>query len=180
MSFAVDRHLLYDSFIMMNRIDVRCDGCGQPASPEHIARRLQRLEWATRYRPIHIGALLLGDVAPSNDADFLYAPGGAFSGEAAEVLRDRAIDTAGKPREAVLAEFQRGGFFLAHVLECPLERGEAGGAVVAGLLEQRLAPVIARIRRSLKPKKVIAISPMPGFLLEQLKKSVTDVAVLES
>ena len=180
MSFAVDSHLLYDSSIMMSRIDVRCDGCGQPASPEHIARRLQRLEWATRYRPIHIAALLLGDVAPSSDLDFLYAPAGEFSGEAALVLRRHGIETVGKSRETVLAEFQRGGFFLAHLLECPLERSEADGAVVAGLLEQRLASVIARIRRSLKPKKVIAISPMPGFLLEQLKKSVTDVAVLES
>jgi len=35
-----------------------CDGCGQPASAEHIARRLQRLEWATRFRPIHIQAPL--------------------------------------------------------------------------------------------------------------------------
>src|ERR1700747_3025310 len=97
---------------MANHAALRCDGCGQAASPEHIARRLQRLEWATRYRPIHIGALLLGDVAPSNDADFLYAPAGAFSGEAALVLRGRGVETAGKSRETVLAEFQRGGFFL--------------------------------------------------------------------
>jgi hypothetical protein len=165
---------------MANHAALRCDGCGQAASPEHIARRLQRLEWATRYRPIHIGALLLGDVAPSNDADFLYAPAGAFSGEAALVLRGRGVETAGKSRETVLAEFQRGGFFLTHVLECPLEPGKAEKAGMEGLVAERLASVIARIRRSLQPKKVIAISPMPGFLLEQLKKSCTDVAVLES
>jgi len=41
-----------------------CDGCGQPASAEHIARRLQRLEWATRFRPIHIQALLLAAFRP--------------------------------------------------------------------------------------------------------------------
>jgi hypothetical protein len=165
---------------MPNDKGLRCDGCGQLASPEHIARRLRRLEWATRYRPIHIGSLLLGGAAPSNDADFLYAPAGTFSGEAARVLRDRGVETGGKSREAVLAEFQRGGFFLAHVLECPIDPGEDHGAEPDELLNQRLAAVTARIRRSLKPKKVIPVYPIPGFLLEQLKKSCPDVTVLES
>ena len=37
---------------MTNLIALRCDGCGQAASPEHMARRLRRLEWTTRYRPV--------------------------------------------------------------------------------------------------------------------------------
>jgi hypothetical protein len=132
-----------------------CDGCGQPASPEHIARRLQRLEWTTRYRPVHIGTLLLGAVSPQADADFLYA--GTFEGEAVRLLHVAGIDAAGKTSEAVLAEFQRGGFLLTHVLECPIEYLPGNGIRDVGLL-QRVAPVAARIRRSLKPKRVVLIS----------------------
>src|SRR5208283_736012 len=101
-----------------------CDGCGQSASPEHIARRLQRLEWTTRYRPLHIGALLLGGISPQSDEDFLYAA--QFKGEAVRLLEAVGISTSGKSSEAVLSEFQRGGFLLTHVLECPLEIGQAG------------------------------------------------------
>ena len=39
---------------------------------------------------------------------------------------------------------------------------------------------VARIRRSLKPKKLIPIAPMPDPLLQRLKKSCDDLAVLES
>ena len=165
---------------MRNGPGLRCDGCGQLASPEHIARRLKRLEWATRYRPVHIGALLLGAIAPLKDADFLYAPSGEFTGEADFVLRSRGIDKGGKSRETVLAEFQRGGFFLAHVLECPLERADAGPAETLALLSRRLPSVIARIRRSLKPKKLVLIAPMPDPFAERLKEVCNEVAVLES
>src|SRR5437899_12101620 len=51
--------------IMTNSIALPCDGCGQAATAEHIARRLQRLEWTTRYRPVHIHTLLLGAYSPS-------------------------------------------------------------------------------------------------------------------
>src|SRR2546427_11492931 len=57
-----------------------CDGCGQTASAEHIARRLQRLEWATRYRPVHIHTLFLGAFSAHDEKDFLDAPGGEFYG----------------------------------------------------------------------------------------------------
>src|SRR4029077_20020276 len=101
----------------MNRTDLRCDGCGQAASPEHIAKRLQRLEWTTRHRPVHIGTLLLGAIAPQNDSEFLYAEGGEFAGEAGIILEAAGLPTRGKYAEATLAEFQRGGFLLTHVLE---------------------------------------------------------------
>jgi len=55
-----------------------CDGCGQIASAEHVARRLKRLEWATRYRPVHIHTLFLGAFSPHDEKDFLYAPGESF------------------------------------------------------------------------------------------------------
>jgi len=72
--------------VAMNETDLQCDGCGQAASPEHIAKRLQRLEWTTRFRPLHIGTLLLGAIAPRNDNEFIYSPAGAWDGEAKMLL----------------------------------------------------------------------------------------------
>jgi len=129
-----------------------CDGCAQAASPEHIAHRLQRLEWTTRYRPVHIATLLLGAVSPRNDGDFLYS--GQFTGEAASLLEAAGIRKEDKAAETVLAEFQRGGYFLAHVLECPLGEN-ADEAAAETLLAQRVQPVLARVRRSLRPKRTI-------------------------
>jgi len=141
-----------------------CDGCGQPASPEHIARRLQRLEWTTRYRPIHIGTLLLGAFSPQADADFVYS--GQFQGEGARLLDAVGIDRAEKAAEAALSEFQRGGYFLAHVLECPLETAKA--SALEDLLARRTAALTARIRRSLKPKRVVLISEGLSSLVGRL------------
>jgi len=153
-----------------------CDGCGQTASGEHIARRLRRLEWTTRYRPVHIHTLLLGAFSPLRDEDFLYASGGEdggeFRGEAAQILDAVGISTAGKTRDAVHAEFQRGGFFLTHVLECPLDGDPANGKAAAVLLARRLQTVATRIRRSLKPKRVMAIT-------EELTPVVDDILALD-
>ncbi len=146
-----------------------CDGCGQCASPEHIARRLLRLEWTTRYRPVHIGALLLGSVSPLAEEDFLYR--GKFQGEAVRLLEAIGISTPGKSPETVLSEFQRGGFFLTHVLECPLETGEAEEASCKSLLAQRVSQVLTRIRRSLKPKRVVLISDSLAPLAARLSSA---------
>ena len=154
--------------LMTNSMAMPCDGCGQTASAEHIARRLQRLEWTTRYRPVHINTLLLGAFSPHEERDFLYAPGEEFHGEAATLLEALGISTAGKAADAVHAEFQRAGFFLTHVLECPLGRDAGQGTEAAALLAQRLQPVATRIRRSLKPKRVVLISRALGPILEKI------------
>jgi hypothetical protein len=153
-----------------------CDGCGQTATAEHIARRLRRLEWTTRYRPVHIHTLLLGAFSPLRDEDFLYASGGEdggeFRGEAAQILEAVGVSAAGKTREAVHAEFQRAGFFLTHVLECPLEDDFPNGEAVAALLAKRLQTVATRIRRSLKPKRVTAVT-------EELTPVVENILALD-
>jgi hypothetical protein len=133
-----------------------CDGCGQSASSEHIARRLRRLEWTTRYRPVHIGTLLLAAVSPQADEDFLYAA--QFKGEAGRLLEAVGISTTGKSAEVVLSEFQRGGFLLTHLLECPLETGQSEQQPLEDLFRKRLPQVVTRLRRSLKPKRVVLIS----------------------
>jgi hypothetical protein len=153
---------------MTDSIALPCDGCGQTASGEHIARRLRRLEWTTRYRPVHINTLLLGAFSPQEERDFLYAPSGEFHGEASRLLDALEISTAGKAADAVHAEFQRAGFFLTHVLECPLGKDAGQGAEAAALLTKRLEPVATRIRRSLKPKRVVLISRALGPIMEKL------------
>ena len=156
---------------MTNTSLLQCDGCGQPASPEHIAKRLQRLEWTTRYRPVHIGTLLLGAIAPEKDSEFLYAEGAELAGEAGIIVRAAGLSTVGKPVEATLAEFQRGGFLLAYVLDCPLESGANDADTVQELLEKRFPAVLTRIRRSLRPKRLIPISRLLEPLLCLLEKS---------
>jgi len=153
---------------MTETIGLPCDGCGRAASTEHIGRRLQRLEWTTRYRPVHIHTLLLGGVSPREDEEFLYSPQGEFHGEARLVLEAAGISTENKTREAVHAEFQRAGFFLTHVLECPIEEESVSVPELASLLGRQLPTVLTRIRRSLKPKRIVLISGALGEWKEKI------------
>jgi hypothetical protein len=141
-----------------NTSEILCDGCGQPASPEHIARRLQRLEWATRYRPIHLHTLLLGAFSPEAPAEFLYSPEEAHSGEAANLVAAAGISSAGKFADAIQSEFQRRGIYLTHVLECPLDVPSGGADFLSNALITRLPTLFTRIRRSLKPKRLAFVS----------------------
>lgn len=134
-----------------------CDGCGQLASPEHIARRLRQLELCTRYRPVHIQTLILGRVAPEAETEFLYAESGPFQGEAAGVLKELGVSQEGKERGEILGEFQHRGYFLTHALECPLTKGSEQVALEE-LLRRQGPALLARIRHSLKPKKVHFLS----------------------
>jgi len=155
---------------------MRCDGCGQVATPEHIAARLRRLEWTTRYRPVHISTLLLSGVSPSSDSEFLYTPGGKFTGEASLVLKATTILAEGKTAEDIQTEFQRAGLFLTHVLECPLN--ENPDKTASELMEERLPVVIARIRRSLKPKRVIILSDSMADAAKRISKMELDCQIL--
>jgi hypothetical protein len=138
-----------------------CDGCGQAASAEHLATRFRRLEWATRYRPIHVNTLVLGDVAPTDDAEFVYSAAGRFRGEAGWLLRVASIETAGKSAEELHHEFQRAGFFAAHVLECPVDEA----ADLHDLIAERLPATFTRVRRSIKPKRlVLSGGALDGFV----------------
>lgn len=161
---------------MSPTISLPCDGCGQSASPEHLARRLQRLEWTTRYRPVHIQALLLGGIAPQSDAAFLYSPSEEHQGEAAILLDALRIPMAGKSADAILTEFQKRGLFLTYVLECPLEPGVAPSGAQE-LLEKQLPAATARIRRSLKPKRLVLFSKELARLAGKLTEAALGFSV---
>ena len=136
-----------------------CDGCGQPGSSDHLARRLQRLEWSTRYRPVHIQTLLLGAFPAAQDSSFLYSEVLTPDGEAAQLLDALQIPWGeGKPAASFLGEFQRRGLFLMHLLECPVEKDSSTEEGLRSRLEAHLLPAAARIRRSLKPKRVVLFS----------------------
>jgi hypothetical protein len=155
----------------MTTTNLFCDGCGQPASSEHTARRLQRLEWMTRYRPVHVGTVLIGAYSPDADADFLYAETAEVAGEAKQLLLATGIDAGGKSKEAILREFQRGGFLLGYVLECPLEPESRSDATVAALLRARMPAFLARLRRSFQAKRVASISSKLDPLLAGLTET---------
>src|ERR1700731_5510069 len=54
---------------------ILCDGCGLPASPEHLAARMQLLELVTRFRPIHIHVLFVAlDPMPRPQDEFFRPP----------------------------------------------------------------------------------------------------------
>ena len=59
---------------------VVCDGCGAQADDAHIRARIERLELATRFRPIHIQVLLIDAAPPARPEDYFYA-----------VTKDRSI-----------------------------------------------------------------------------------------
>jgi hypothetical protein len=145
-----------------------CDGCGQTADQQHIARRLKRLENMTRYRPIHVQALFLAAVSPAADADHLYSAENEFRGEGLALLRALGIDSIGRPRESVLADFQRRGYLLTHVWQCPDESD--GAKTGRESLEKRLAVSAVQIRRSLKPKKLVLLGRELDPVVENLLK----------
>ena len=139
-----------------------CDGCGQTANEEHIARRLKRLENMTRYRPVHVQALFLGAVAPEDHAAHLYSAESGIGGEGAALLEALDMAVAGRSVEALLSEFQRCGYLLTHVLECPVDGSDARRQ--REMLERRFARAIALIRRSYKPKRLVLLGEeLDGF-----------------
>jgi hypothetical protein len=153
-------------------LGLACDGCGQAASPEHVARRLQLLEWATRYRPVHIATLLLGAVAPSATQEFFYSPEGPMAGEGARLAEIAGLSDLAGPKDQLHAAFQRAGFFATHVLECPSEA--TAREAVAELIKKRLPAAITRIRRSLRPKKIAVISRELEPFAGQLRSGLPD------
>ncbi len=98
------------------------------------------------------------------------------AGEAQRVLQATGLSASGKSADTVLAEFQRGGFLLAHVLECPLEETNSGK--VQELIELCLPATLARIRRSLKPKRVALISRELAFTVARFQSANLNCALV--
>jgi hypothetical protein len=151
-----------------------CDGCGAPVDEAHIRRRIERLERATRFRPIHIQALLLAAAPlPAPEDDFYRAAGSGPRSVAAQMFCDEIAKCIGRkpgetlPEESVLTEFQRRGLFLAYAVECPVESPEQLSAAVA----RRAPTVLLRLNTSYKPKFVAPVSPALQPLISLLQNN---------
>ena len=161
-----------------------CDGCGLPASPLHIAERVRRLELSTRFRPVHIGVLFVV-LAPSvrPDGDFYdLAKSTEFTDPLLEALdihscKDGSAEEfdATAAKAARLAEFQRRGYFLTCVSECPLPENAESAASTFG----RLGPtLLLRIRFNYRPKHIAPIGKELSPLVETLKVAGLGPALL--
>ena len=152
-----------------------CDGCGERVDAGHIRQRIERLELATRFRPIHINLLLIDAAPPIRREDFFYdasspLPLRSTAGQAyfVELMRlAGAPISPDVPLEPILAEFQHRGFFLASAVECPMDDSDGLSAAI-----RLLAPtVVRRVQASYKPKYVALISQPTRELIEPLRAS---------
>jgi len=150
-----------------------CDGCGAQVDDAHIRARIERLEMATRYRPIHIQVLLLGAAPPAPAEDYFYRAAGDRSERSASsrayfdnLMKCTGEDPARFSTETeALAEFQRRGLFLTHVVECSADSDRNAA------LERCGASLLKRIQFSYKPKFVAPISSALHGLMPQLTEA---------
>ena len=143
-----------------------CDGCGLPASPEHIAERVRRLELCTQFRPIHIGILFIALAPPLVAQDDFYSPAG--SKEFVVPLLEALEIPSSAEKSPRLAEFQRRGYYLTYLCECPLaEKTEPVAATI-----DRLCPtLIRRIRFNYRPKQVAPMGQELSPLVEAFRNA---------
>jgi hypothetical protein len=139
-----------------------CDGCGTQVDEAHIRQRIERLELATRFRPIHIQVLFLDSAPPAALEDYFYRPAADLNERsvASRMFFDELAKCTGHARathaseESALAEFQKHGYFLAYVVECPVE----SSSDLAGAIDRMASTVVLRVNSSYKPKFLAPIS----------------------
>ena len=163
----------------LNSTPIVCDGCGLPASPEHIAARVARLESATRFRPIHIDTLFVAlEPMPRLEDDFYRPPESQSFFDpflSALGILPEAGSLGGKANATEvgvtrLLEFQRKGSYLTYLSECPLTAQTSGDIV--GECIPRLAPtLIKRIRFNYKPKHIALVGVNLHPLVEIFKQA---------
>jgi hypothetical protein len=170
-----------------------CDGCGLPASPDHIALRIRRMELSTRFRPIHINALFLAEAPPERLEDYFYYPaknraqrGRLSRALFSELMTGLHIEAAeGEGDEPFLAEFQKRGCFLADCLECPVAdivpglRERTAKANAHELVHRYAATILGRIQASYKPKHIVLLSTRTRHLIPLLQHAgLSDLLLL--
>jgi hypothetical protein len=163
----------------LNSTSINCDGCGLPASPAHIAARVQRLELATRFRPIHIDVLFVAlEPRPRLEDDF-YGPPESRDFFDPFLSSLKIQSEAGKPsneangREADvsrLLEFQRRGYYLTYLSECPVMAQEDAN-VARERIARMSATLVKRIRFNYKPKHIALVGTNLSPLVEVFQQA---------
>jgi hypothetical protein len=175
-----------------NSTSILCDGCGLPASPEHIAARVERLEWATRFRPIHIHVLFVAlEPMPGSEDDFYRRPQSRdfFDSflSALDISSDpgNGANNSAEAGTGKLLEFQRRGYYLTYLSECPVtpehsaSLGQQDDESAARECISRLAPtLIKRIRFNYKPKHVALLGANLSPLIEIFERASTGPLLL--
>ncbi|HVB99960.1 MAG TPA: hypothetical protein VNJ12_11600 [Candidatus Dormibacteraeota bacterium] len=139
-----------------------CDGCTREATPEHLRRRVERLEWASRFRPVRIGTLFLTPAPPAEMEDYFYFPEEQPAGLDARALQEDLLESCGiapgdaRDRKVLLRKFQEEGYFLTDCVECPIDFSEAGE--FDALLDRIMPTLVRRLRFSYRPKSILLIS----------------------
>lgn len=154
---------------------IHCDGCTREATAEHLRRRIARLEWASRFRPVHISTLILLPAPPHAPEDYFYSPHKSSAASAGRALREDlltacGIDASGEEWEAALRRFQHGGFFVAEAVECPVEAEDDFDA----LLSRLMPTLVRRVRYSYRPKSVLLLSKRLGVVAQALPGALDD------
>lgn len=158
---------------------LRCDGCGQPADEDHWRLRIERLQWASRFRPLRIRLLLVCEAPPPAMEDYLYWCPTEPVGQRPQPQLVTALAMAlaeGAPassREAILTQAYRRSIFVAHVVECPTPP-----AVLPALLLEREPVMWDRIRFSYRPRAVLVLSRKLAALVERLRAAGIGASVL--
>lgn len=152
---------------------IACDACGYPADPQHVRQRIERLELATRFRPVHIRVLLIDAAPPVRPEDYFYraVKDRSVRCETSRAYFDELVKCVGTPRdsnldeEVELTDFQRHGLFLTHAVECSIpDSSDLADAVI------RVRPgVLKRIQLSYKPKFIALLSLGLGELIPALQ-----------
>jgi hypothetical protein len=140
-----------------------CDGCGGQVDDPHIRQRIERLELATRFRPVHISVLLIDAAPPARVEDYFYRATNDRSERSPEsrAYFDGLMRCAGAgpassaTEEEALAEFQRQGYFLIGAIECAVK----GDAELDKAIERAAPTILRRVKVSYKPKSVAFLSP---------------------
>ncbi len=138
-----------------------CEGCGTRTDDNHIQRRTERIELASRHRPAEIRVLFLDAAPPARAEDFFYqaAKDRATRSLSARTYFDELVKAAGvgsassAQEDLALSDFRRRGFFLSYAVECPFDNeGELHAAL------RRLAPTaLKRVQYSLKPNYIVPL-----------------------
>lgn len=146
-----------------------CEGCGTRTDDAHVARRTERLEAASHFKPGRVRVLLLDGAPPSRAEDYFYRPAAKRPDRAVGARRyfDELMYCAGIPVTAeskettLLSEFQRKGFFVTYAVDCPFEeQDDPKGAL------RRLAPtVLKRVQSVYDPAYVVPISQPTAELI---------------
>jgi hypothetical protein len=151
-----------------------CDGCGAQVDDAHIRQRIERLQLATRFRPVHISVLLIDAAPPARFEDYFYRATNNRSerSAASRAYFDALVQCAPhsappQNEEAALTDFQRRGFFLIGAIECALEN-----LPDPALATQRAAPaILRRVNVSYKPKCIALLSPQTQPLVPMFREN---------